>query len=119
MPFADAETRPPHEIQQLSRYRQLRRRGYLKLRAHVMDAGVQLFGMCGLFHTYRRTVGWAWNLFRGNIQRRNEAPGSRLPMRSAGGGPACHALPDTPVSNGLQTIVPLHVQDDSSRSDAA
>ena len=84
-----------------------------------MDAGVQLFGMCGLLHTYRRTAGWVWKLLRGNIERCSQAPGSRLPMRSAGGGSACHALPNTAVSNGLPVIGPFQDRGDASRSDAA
>ncbi len=118
-PFADAETRPTDEIQQYSRWRKLRRWAYLKLRAHLMDAGVQLFGMCGLFHTYRRTLRWAWCLFRGKIQRRKESPTSRIPMRSTDGGPAIHALSDTSISNSRQVQVSLELGKESSRSDAA
>jgi hypothetical protein len=84
-----------------------------------MDAGVQLFGMFGLFHTYRRTLGWAWRLSRGKIQRRKEAPTSRIPMRSTDGGPASHALPGGRISKGLQVQVPLEVFRESSRSEAA
>jgi radical SAM superfamily enzyme YgiQ (UPF0313 family) len=119
IPFAAAETRPVDEIQQLSRWGKLRRWVYRILRAHLMDAGVQLFGMCGLFHTYRRTMGWAWCLFRGKIQCRKVAPTNRIPMRSADGGSASHALPETPISNGGQVQVPLDVFRESSRSDAA
>ena len=118
IPFADAETRPAEEIQQYSRGKKLRRWFYLKLRVHLVDAGLQLLGMCGLFHTYRRTQGWAWSLFRGNIQRRTEAPTSRIPMRSADGGPASHAIPGTPLSTGRQIQVRLEVLGESSRSAA-
>jgi radical SAM superfamily enzyme YgiQ (UPF0313 family) len=99
IPFADAETRPPEEIQRYSRWKRFRRWTYRKLRAHLIDAGAQLFGMCGLFLTYRRTLGWAWHLLRGNIQRCTEAPASRIPMRSPDGGPASHAIPGTPDSD--------------------
>ncbi len=119
IPFADAEMRPADEIQQYSRWRKRRRWVYRKLRAHFVDAGVQVLGMCGLFHTYRRTLGWAWRLFRGKIQRRMEAPTSRIPMRSAAGGPASHALPGTPVSSGWQVLIPLEVLSELPCSDAA
>jgi len=119
IPFADAETRPADEIQQYSRWKKFRRWVYRKLRVHLMDAGVQLFGMCGLFHTYRRTLGWAWCLFRGKIQRRTEPPTSRIPMRSTDGGPASHALPGTSISNGWQVQVSFELRKESSLSDAA
>jgi len=98
VPFADAELRTPEEVQRKSRWARLRRRIFLKARAHLIDAGIQLFGMYGLFHTYRRTLGWAWQLAGAKIQRHTEAPASPLPMRSSTGGPASHALPGTPVS---------------------
>ncbi|MFH1920235.1 MAG: radical SAM protein [Planctomycetota bacterium] len=98
IPFADAETRPPEEVRRYSRWKKARRWAYLKARARLIDAGVQAFGMYGLFHTYRRTLGWAWHLLRGNIQRYSETPVSRIPMRDPEGGPASHALPGTPVS---------------------
>jgi hypothetical protein len=98
IPFADAETRPREEVQRYSRWKKFRRWVYLKTRARLIDAGVQVFGMYGLFHTYRRTLGWAWHLLRGKIQRYSEPPASRIPMRDAHGGPASHALPGTPVS---------------------
>jgi len=119
VPFADAETRPAREMQRYSRWRKLRRWVYRKLRSHLIDAGVQLFGMCGLFHTYRRTLGWAWCLFRGKIQRSKESPTSRIPMRTTDGGPASHALPGTSISNGWQVQISLEGREESSRSDAA
>ena len=69
IPFANAETRPLEETQHYSRWKRLRRRLYLNARAKLIDAVVQAFGMYGLFHTYRRTLGWAWHLLRGKIQR--------------------------------------------------
>jgi hypothetical protein len=119
IPLADAETRPATEVRKYSRWKNLRRRVYLKLRSHLVDAGVQLFGMSGLLHTYRHTLGWAWSLYRGKIDRRNQAPTSRVPMRSVAGGPASHALPGTPIADGRQVQVPLEVLRESSRSDAA
>jgi hypothetical protein len=98
IPFADAETRPPEEVRRYSRWKKARRWMYLKARARLIDAGVQAFGMYGLFHTYRRTLGWAWHLLRGKIQRYSETPASRIPMRDPEGGPASHALPGAPVS---------------------
>jgi hypothetical protein len=98
IPWADAETRPPAETQGYSWWKRLRRRVYLKARAHLLDAGLQLFGMYGLFHTYRRTLGWVWRLFGAEIQRHTEVPASRIPMRSAEGGPASHAVPGTVMS---------------------
>jgi len=98
IPFADAETRPPEEVRHYSRWKTARRWVYRKARARLIDAGVQAFGMYGLFHTYRRTVRWAWHLFRGRIERYSETPVSRIPMRNPKGGPASHAIPGTPVS---------------------
>jgi hypothetical protein len=96
--FADAETRPPEEVRRYSRWKRFRRRMYLKARARLIDVGVQALGMYGLFHTYRRTLGWAWHLLRGRIQRCSAAPVSRIPMRNPEGGPASHALPGTPLA---------------------
>jgi radical SAM superfamily enzyme YgiQ (UPF0313 family) len=96
IPFAAADTRPPEEVARYSPLKKLGRRTYLKWRAHVTDAGIQMLGMFGLFHTYRRTMGWAWQLFRGKIERASQAPKSILPMRAPDGGPASHALPGTP-----------------------
>ena len=104
IPFADAETRPASEVSEYSRLNQVRRWVYRKVRAHMTDAGIQLFGMCGLFHSYRRTLGWAWRLVWGKVRRRGDVPTSRIPMRAADGSPASHALPDTPGPN--EHIVP-------------
>ncbi len=101
IPFADAETRPPEEVRHLARWKKARRWVYRKARARLIDTGVQAFGMYGLVHTYRRTLGWAWRLFRGRIERYSEPPVSRIPMRDPKGGPASHALPGTPLSEQL------------------
>ncbi len=102
VPYADADTRTLDEVQGYSRWASFRRRIYLKARAHLIDAGVQLFGIYGLFHTYRRTLGWAWRLTGAQIQRHTEAPASSIPMRSSAGGSASHALPGTPLAAQLQ-----------------
>ena len=107
VPFADLETRPPEDVAPYSAWKRIRRRLYLKARAHVIDAGIQLFGMYGLMHTYRRTLGWAWQLLRGGIQRYDSTPASRIPMRSPDGSAACHALPGTPKPEGGQPLVTL------------
>ncbi len=101
IPLADAETRPPAEVQRYSRWKKARRWIFRKARARLLDAGVQAFGMYGLFHTYRRTLGWAWHLSRGKIERYSQAPTSRIPMRAPQGGPASHALPGTPLAEQL------------------
>ena len=67
-----------------------------KSRLYLADAGMQAIGMWGLIQTIRRTFGWALRLMRGNIKRKSKVPASRIPMRSADGGPASHALPGTP-----------------------
>jgi radical SAM superfamily enzyme YgiQ (UPF0313 family) len=109
IPFSDADTRPAQETEHYSPLKKLGRRMFLKFRAHVTDAGIQALGMFGLFHTYRRTLGWAWQLFRGQIDRSVQAPSSRLPMRAPAGGPASHALPGTPLreSDASLVVVPF------------
>jgi radical SAM superfamily enzyme YgiQ (UPF0313 family) len=119
IPLADAETRPAEEIAQYSPLRKLGRRIFLKVRGHLLDAGVQALGMCGLFHTCRRTLAWAWQLSRGNIQHSTHAPASRLAMRSPDGGLASHALPGTPLASVPPQRVRLLSIDDSLQSKAA
>jgi hypothetical protein len=58
----------------------------------------QVAGIMGLLRTYRQTIGWAWHLFRGPIEREFQSPASRIPMRAPDGGPAAHALPGTRLS---------------------
>jgi radical SAM superfamily enzyme YgiQ (UPF0313 family) len=99
IPLADAETWPPAGTAPSRSLRQrITRRLTRKLRAHLGDAAVQLFGMWGLMRTLRHTAGWTLRLMRGEITRCSDAPASRIPMRSADGGPAAHALPGTPLS---------------------
>lgn len=99
VPFMDAETRPRHRVEQYSWLERLKRPVFLKLRSHLLHAGIQGMAMCGLFQTYRRTLGWAWRLFRGKIEHSTQAPVSRIPMVSPSGGPASHALPGTPTAD--------------------
>ena len=49
---------------------------------------MQLVGMAGLFHTARRTSGWAARLMLGNIERLAEPPGSAVPTKSCDSGKA-------------------------------
>ncbi|MHC4294382.1 MAG: B12-binding domain-containing radical SAM protein, partial [Planctomycetota bacterium] len=99
IPFAADETTPAQPTGHTSpRRSKLRRRILRKMRAHLGDSAVQLFGMWGLTYTIRRTFIWALRLMRGNIKRHNAVPASRIPMRSVDGGPAPHALPGTPTS---------------------
>lgn len=107
IPFADAETRPPEETARHSLVKRLQRRLYLKFRAHITDAGIQLLGMTGLFHTYRRTLGWVWQLLRGKIEHSTQPPMSQIPMRAPDGTPAAHALPGTPGPKPAPPIVSL------------
>jgi len=69
-----------------------------KTRPYLADAGLQLLGMWGLAQTIRRTSGWALRLLLGRSRRAARPPVSRIPMRSAAGGPASHALPGTAVA---------------------
>jgi hypothetical protein len=66
-----------------------------KSRLYLTDSGMQVFGMWGLAQTVRRTIGWAWRLWRGPIARRTSAPASRIPMRGVDGQAASHDLPRT------------------------
>jgi radical SAM superfamily enzyme YgiQ (UPF0313 family) len=119
IPFADADTRPPEEVARYSPLKKLARRAYLKWRAHVTDAGIQMLGMFGLFHTYRRTLGWAWQLVGGKIERSVKPPMSALPMRAPDGSPASHALPGTPVVEIGPAVVSLKLPEKLPLRDAA
>ena len=65
---------------------------------YLADAFHQAIGMWGTVQTIRRTLGWAFRLAWGRIKRHSQPPRSRLPMRSAAGGDAAHALPGTPTT---------------------
>ncbi|NEW85803.1 radical SAM protein [Rhodopseudomonas sp. WA056] len=93
--FSSAETRPAHEVAHFSPAKRMRRRAWLRFRAHIVDAGAQIYGMIGLAHTYRRTAGWAWRLLRNDIERHDRAPVSPIPMRGVGQRRSDHALPGT------------------------
>jgi hypothetical protein len=119
LPLADAETRPAKEIERYSPLQKIARRMFLAIRAHLIDAGVQGLGMTGLFHTIRRTLPWAWQLFTKKIEHSTHGPACRIPMRAPDGSTASHALPGTP----LLTISPPKPQlltiDDHLASKAA
>ncbi len=80
-------------------------------RLFLADSGMQLLGMWGLAQTIRRTIGWAFRLTFGTITRRTEVPAARIPMRSANGAPASHAIPCTPASHAkpVQATTPAHL----------
>lgn len=110
IPFADRERRPAAEVATYPWSKMLRRRISLKLRARLTDTAFQVAGMVGLLRTSRRTIGWAWHLFHGRIERQLQSPASHLPMRAPDGGPAAHALPDTklsPTEPATKPILPL------------
>ena len=100
IPFADRDRRPAAEVAADSWAKGMRRRMKLRLRARLVDTVFQVAGMAGLLNTYRRTIGWAWHLVRGPIERQLQSPASDLPMRAPDGGPAAHALPGTRLSPG-------------------
>jgi hypothetical protein len=116
IPLADAETRTLDQVSRDTPSQRIKRRLYLKARAHLIDAGIQSVGMLGLFHTYRRTLGWTWRLFRGRIDHSTQSPSSRIPMRGPHGGSASHALPGTPQPDAGRLLI---VIDRPSCSDAA
>ena len=103
IPFVDTDTLPISPVSseqkpaQSRNKKKLRKWIFGKVRAHMADAGVQLFGMWGLVHTVRRTFIWALHLMRGNIVRYSQVPSSKIPMRGVDGAPADHALPGTPT----------------------
>src|SRR5205085_10626735 len=85
LPLAAADTRSAAEIQQYSPTQKITRPIFLRARAHILDAAIQLMGMAGLFQTVRRTLPWAWQLYRGNIKHSSLAPATHIPMRSPTG----------------------------------
>jgi radical SAM superfamily enzyme YgiQ (UPF0313 family) len=107
IPLADQKTWPPPGTNHdLSGGNESVRRWRRKLQAHLADAGVQLFGIFGLFPTIRRTIGWTLKLMFGNIKRYEKAPASPIPMRGVEGGQASHALPDVALSPLRRTPAP-------------
>lgn len=69
-----------------------------KSKLYLADALVQWLGMQGLVLTVVRTIGWAFRLRWGKIERKSKPPQSRVPMRSVSGATADHALPGTPLA---------------------
>ncbi len=55
-------------------------------------AGMQIVGMAGLFHTARRTSGWAARLMLGKIERLEEPPRSAVETKSCDSGSATAGL---------------------------
>ncbi len=67
---------------------------------------LQLFGMYGLAHTIRRTLGYAFRLMACKVKRRSAPPCSPHPMRSVRGNRAAHAVMGTPGPEGDPDPVP-------------
>jgi radical SAM superfamily enzyme YgiQ (UPF0313 family) len=63
-----------------------------KSRLYLADSGMQVLGMLGLVQTIRRTLGWAYRLWRGGIVRQTSPPSSVLPMTNAQGAQASRAV---------------------------
>jgi hypothetical protein len=61
-----------------------------KTKVGLKPAYMQVFGMLGLFHTTRRTLGWAARLRFGKIERLSQTPAGSIPMRDVDGGSASH-----------------------------
>lgn len=103
IPLADQRTwPPPGTVQNISARREAMRRRERKLKAHLSDAAVQLFGIIGLFPTVRRMAGWTLRLMLGDIKRYEKAPASPIPMRGVDGGRASHAPPDPPLQDSRE-----------------
>jgi radical SAM superfamily enzyme YgiQ (UPF0313 family) len=119
IPYSDDEKRPPAEVAKYTRWQQWKRTFYLKVRAHLTDAAIQLVGMAGLAQTYRRTLWWTWRLYRGRIEHCDQAPASTIPMRNPAGGPASHALPGTPLAPPASRMLPVLEPEHACMSKAA
>jgi len=78
-------------------------------RLRLKPAGMQIVGMMGLAHTFRRTFGWALRLMFQKIHRLNSPRRSTIPMRGVDGSPAMHEIgnPVAPTVRGraLPTLV--------------
>jgi hypothetical protein len=77
-----------------------------KTRLYLADALGQLHGMVGLLFTIRRTLPWAWHLWRGRIVRHTAPPISPVPLRSPEGTRASHALDAQPAPRPRSDPVP-------------
>jgi hypothetical protein len=87
-----------------------------KTKVGLKPAGMQLVGMIGLFHSIRRTSGWAFRLMFGKIQRLSTHKTTPIPVRSAAGGTPCHAEGISltiPQSGSRFRTVPLQVAGDA------
>ncbi|MFP4104988.1 MAG: B12-binding domain-containing radical SAM protein [Phycisphaerae bacterium] len=73
-----------------------------KSRQKTIDPALQIGGMWSMIWSYPRTFLHAARLATGRISRREAPPSSGIPMSDPEGRPACHALPGTPVADGLQ-----------------
>ncbi len=62
-------------------------------RLYLADVAMQVIGMFGLLLNIRRTIGWAFRLRFGKIQRQTTPPTSPIPMRGVGGLHPSHAIP--------------------------
>src|SRR5258706_14816880 len=84
-----------------------------KTKVSQKAAGMQLIGMLGLFHTFRRTFTWAIRLAFAKITRLTHPPTSAIPMRSIEGDTASHAAFEGPipitVKNKKRRSIPLPV----------
>ncbi len=96
IPRSDEAGWPPPDAAGRPAPTKLSRRLSRTLKAHLTDALLQVFGMWGLGKSLPSTLAWTRHLLRGPIVRRMVPPASQLPMRSADGGVASHALPGTP-----------------------
>ncbi|MEQ8791719.1 MAG: radical SAM protein [Pirellulaceae bacterium] len=117
IPLIDAETSPPEEIEQMSIWKRARRRIGRTVAGHFIDAAVQAFGMWGLFHTFRRTIGWFFHLLGGRIVRYSETPANRVPLRGVAGDRAAHQLPGSAELVVLQ--IPSACESDGETRKAA
>ena len=80
-----------------------------KSRVGFKPAIVQVFGMMGLIQSIRRTSGWAIRLMVGKIDRVNQAPTCKIPVRAVREGIPSHAPVDTPTPTPRGRAFPLPV----------
>ena len=55
-----------------------------KSKLYLADSGMQVIGMWGAAQTIRRTLGWAFRLKRGPIERQTQPPHPAIPIREVG-----------------------------------
>jgi radical SAM superfamily enzyme YgiQ (UPF0313 family) len=83
-----------------------------KTKVGLKPAGMQLIGMIGLFHSIRRTSGWALRLMFCKIERLSTHATTPIPVRSITGGTPCHAEGVSltlPMAPSKYRSVQLHV----------